>query len=140
MKNIFKSIVGCIAFCMAFSSCDKTVDEPTTDAYIPASLDLSAGSWKTYILASPTEVPVAEPKTASSAEYLAEIAALKTTISTITPENKKAIKYWGAGATYRWNEIARELSAKYNQPPASNAEGKYPVPDAANPRQMAPAG
>lgn len=133
MKNIFKSIISCIAFCIAFSSCDKTVDEPTTDAYIPASLDLSAGSWKTYILSSPTEVTVAEPKAASSAEYLAEIAALKTTISTITPENKKAIKYWGAGATYRWNEIARELSAKYNQPPASNSEGKYPVPDAANP-------
>ena len=34
---------------------------------------------------------------------------------------------------YRWNEIARELAARYNIPPASTADGKYPVPDAANP-------
>lgn len=34
---------------------------------------------------------------------------------------------------YRWNEIGRELCARYNIPPASTADGKYPVPDAANP-------
>ena len=51
----------------------------------------------------------------------------------LPPENRTAIAYWGAGATYRWNEIARELAARYNVPPASNADGKYPVPDATNP-------
>ena len=43
------------------------------------------------------------------------------------------VVYWGTGAVYRWNEIARELAARYNLAPPSNAEGKYPVPDAANP-------
>lgn len=132
MKILYK-ISTILVFCWAFASCDKTITEPIMEAYTPASLDANAGSWKTYILGSSNEVIVNEPKAINSTEYQAELVALKTTISTITPENKKTVAYWGAGAVYRWNEIARELSAKYNLPPAANAEGKYPAPDAANP-------
>lgn len=49
------------------------------------------------------------------------------------PKPKRGGGLLGGGAVYRWNEIARELAAKYNIPPASNTEGKYPIPDAANP-------
>jgi len=133
MKNMYKSIALFLGLSVFFISCEKSVNEPVTDAYVPASLDLNAGSWKTYVLTSSNEFTVSEPKTTSSAEYQAEIVALKTMMTAPTVENLRAVKYWGAGATYRWNEIARELSAKYNLPPASNAEGKYPVPDAANP-------
>lgn len=132
MKFIYKISVF-IVLCLAFSSCDKSITEPIIDAYIPVKLDENAGTWKTYILPSSNDVVVAEPKSVNSTEYQAELAALKTTISSITPENKTAIAYWGAGAVYRWNEIARELAARYNVPPASNDEGKYPLPDAANP-------
>ena len=133
MKNIYQTFVLFLGFSLLFWSCDKAVDEPVTEAYIPSSLDLNAGAWKTYILSSASEISVAEPKAASSAEYKSEIAALKSTMANVSAENIKAIKYWGTGATYRWNELARELSAKYNQAPASNSEGKYPLPDAANP-------
>ncbi|PLK45727.1 phosphatase PAP2 family protein [Emticicia sp. TH156] len=133
MKKIHVSFLVIVILSLVVSSCNKDLEESLKEAYIPAKLDEKGGTWKTYVLASADEFPVAEPKAAGSAEYQAEIAKLKTTVSTITPENKKAVAYWGAGAVYRWNEIARELAARYNLPPASNAEGKYPVPDAANP-------
>jgi PAP2 superfamily len=131
-KNLaFGALSG--ALVMLVAACDKTITEPTVEAYVPADLDVKAGTWKPYILTSTSQVAVAEPKAATSAEYQAEVAKLKTTVAGITPENKTAVEYWGAGAAYRWNEIARELAARYNVPPASDANGKYPVPDAANP-------
>lgn len=114
-------------------SCDKTIDEPQRSAYAPASVDEKAGTWKTYMLTSSSEIPVADPKAVSSPEYIAELASLKQKSASLTKDQQEAVSYWGAGAVYRWNEIARELSARYNIPPAYNADGKYPVPDAANP-------
>ena len=115
------------------ASCNKTIDEPTAEINNPSSLDAQAGSWKPYVLLSSSEIAVAEPKNATSAEYKAELAKLKETVTSITPQQRELVNYWGAGATFRWNEIGRELSARYNTPPASNADGKYPIPDAANP-------
>jgi PAP2 superfamily len=116
-----------------FVSCEKSINEPVITAYTPSNLDLKAGEWKTYILGTPNEVVVAEPKASSSTEYAAELTKLKGLVAAITPEQKRTVAYWGAGAVYRWNEIARELAAKYNLAPAAGADGKYPVPDAANP-------
>jgi membrane-associated phospholipid phosphatase len=135
MKNFnIKALLLIISIAFVNASCDKTLDLEVPEAYVPADLDLNAGNWKTYILTSNSEVSLTAPKLVTDAAYLKEIDSLKTKIyPALTPANKDAIAYWGAGAVYRWNEIARELAAKYNVPPASNAEGKYPVPDAANP-------
>nr|WP_293834125.1 phosphatase PAP2 family protein [uncultured Arsenicibacter sp.] len=135
MKLKFNYIIAVGLFTLAAGlySCDKTITEPQRVGYTPANVDDKAGSWKTYILASPTEVSVAAPASVSSAEYLTELAALKQASASLTQEQQEAVVYWGAGAVYRWNEIARELAARYNIPPASNADGKYPVPDANNP-------
>ena len=139
MKNTYKNgnqiILGLLFIVLGglLLSCEKTITEPVKVAYLPTKLDEKAGNWKTYILTKADEISVTEPKAANSAEYLAELATLKTAISVISPENKKAVTYWGAGSVYRWNEIARELAAKYNLAPAATADGKYPVPDAANP-------
>ena len=43
------------------------------------------------------------------------------------------IAYWSGGGVLRWNQILRELVARYNLPPAPRADGTYPAPDAANP-------
>ena len=40
---------------------------------------------------------------------------------------------WGAGGVMRWNQITRELVARWNLPPAPRADGTYPAPDAENP-------
>ncbi len=138
MKSLYKiskSIILVSVLGFAVSSCDKTVTEPMIEAYIPAKLDENAGTWKAYILASSSEVAVAAPKAATDATYLKELDSLKTKIlPALTTTNKDAIAYWGAGAVYRWNEIARELAARYNLAPAYNATtNTYPVPDATNP-------
>jgi hypothetical protein len=114
-------------------SCNKTVDDPFASVNEPSNMDAGAANWKPYLLTSPSEIAVPEPKPVTSAEYIAELKSLKETSGAITSEQRDKVNYWGAGAAYRWNEIARELSARYNTPPASNAEGKYPLPDAANP-------
>lgn len=122
-----------LALAFILHSCDKTLEEPQRVGYTPASVDDKAGSWKTYVLASPTEIAVPAPSAVTSSEYLAEISSLKQASASLTPEQQEAVVYWGTGAVYRWNEIARELAARYNIPPASNVDGKYPVPDANNP-------
>ncbi|HEV7349370.1 phosphatase PAP2 family protein [Telluribacter sp.] len=115
------------------TSCDKTIQEPAIPAYAPTSTDANAGTWKTYVLTSPTEVAVPAPAATGSAAYQAELSSLKQQSATLTPAQREKVAYWGAGAVYRWNEIARELAARYNLPPAAGPDGKYPVPDAANP-------
>lgn len=115
-------------------SCNNESSFEIIDAYIPANLDEKAGAWKTYILSSANEISVAVPRSINDVAYKSAMDSLKTFYTaSLNSEQKKAIEYWGAGSVYRWNEIARELAARYNLPPASNAEGKYPVPDANNP-------
>lgn len=133
-KNIKIIALSIIAFTSIFvTACEKNINEPVAAAYVPTNLDLSAGTWKTYILATPTDIAVSEPTATNSTEYTAELTKLKGMMTSATSDQKKAVAYWGAGAVYRWNEIARELAARYNVPPASNAEGKYPVPDRTKP-------
>ncbi len=134
MKNINKVVItSLVLVAMTVASCDKTIEEPQRIGYSPASVDDKAGTWKTYMLSSPTEVTVATPASTTSASYQAELTDLKSKAANLSFEQQQAVVYWGAGAAYRWNEIARELAARYNTAPASTADGKYPVPDAANP-------
>ena len=127
--------IGIIAAVLssALISCDKSITEPLRVGYTPASIDDGAGAWRPYILTSPTSVTLAAPVATTSASYQAELTDLKAKSVSLTAAQQEAVVYWGAGAVYRWNEIARELAARYNVPPASNAAGNYPVPDAANP-------
>lgn len=114
-------------------SCSKLIDEPQKSAYAPANVDEKAGTWKTYILTAPNEVAMEAPKPINSAEFQAEVASLKQKTVNLNSDQRAAVTYWGAGAAFRWNEIGRELCARYNIPPASTPDGKYPVPDPANP-------
>ncbi len=130
MKKINILIALLIITLSFFYACQKDIIEPVKTAYIPSDLDVKAGTWKTYVLTTPTDITIADATAVTSSEYLAEIAKLKTTTASVTTEQKKAVAYWGAGAVYRWNEITRELCAKYNIPPAVGPDGKYPVPNA----------
>ena len=131
-KNTYISILFIFAS-LLFFSCEKDLNEPVMSAYVPTNVDSNAGTWKPYILTKADEVSINEPKASTSSEYIAELSKLKSTMALVTPEQKKAVAYWGAGAVYRWNEIARELAARYNLAPAAKADGTYPVPDASNP-------
>jgi hypothetical protein len=136
MKKTILSIkmAAAVALALSFSQCEK--DAPSNPVYPPypeTSLDATAGTWKTYILANGQEIPVPAPETVSSSAYQSELAELKSIMAAATAEQKERAQWWGGNATLRWHEIARELAADYNVPPNYDAEGKYPAPDPNNP-------
>jgi hypothetical protein len=136
MKKIFvlPVILSFIAMTVTFQSCQE--DLPTNfdfDPYEFASLDENGGTWVPNLLSSSAQVPIPAPTDATSPEYLAELATLKSISAQLTGEQQTAVDYWGGDGLIRWNEIARELSAKYNLTPAPNPDGSYPAPDPANP-------
>jgi PAP2 superfamily len=133
-KKILQPFFLLIGLSLTVISCDKTIVEPTKDAYRPIKLDVNAGTWKTYVLESANEFVVPEPKPFSSSEYQAELLALKDAGKNLSSENKKAIEYWGAGAVYRWHEIGRLMAARYNIAPEADANGFYPIPNILTPQ------
>ncbi|NIJ54937.1 phosphatase PAP2 family protein [Dyadobacter arcticus] len=134
MKNHIRFILSTLTLVVGLvTSCTKTIDEPTAGMNNPSSLDENAGTWKPYVLTSSSEVVVPKPQATTSPYYTTELKKLKDIVDAVTPIQKEQVNYWAAGAVFRWNEIARELAARYNSPPASKPDGKYPLPDAANP-------
>ena len=136
MKNFHvKYIVFSIAafIILGVNACNKTVQTGELEANIPLTRDANGGAWQPFLLTSASEFAVEAPKDFTSPEYLTELRAVRNIQAAATDQQKTALKYWAAGGTIRWNEIARELAAQYNTPPNYNADGTYPVPDAANP-------
>jgi hypothetical protein len=78
-------------------------------------------------------VVVPDPASTTSAAYLAELQAIKTAQANMSEVQRTAVRYWTGAGVLRWNEIQRELVARYNLPPAPRADGSYPLPDAENP-------
>ncbi|HEX9187923.1 MAG TPA: PA-phosphatase, partial [Vicinamibacteria bacterium] len=123
-----------LAAALLAASCGK--DVPTLETLSPASpaaADANAGTWRMLVLSGPTQIPVPAPAPVSSASYLAEIDAIKAAQATITDAQRQAIDYWAGGSVLRWNQVMRELVARYNLPPAPRDSGTYPAPDADNP-------
>ncbi|HVF97248.1 MAG TPA: hypothetical protein VM871_08015, partial [Flavisolibacter sp.] len=134
-KNFVTTSFILVAFVSIIVSCSKTITERTENiaALNPSKIDLDAGTWKPVLLTGPTEFPVAAPIATTSPDYIAQVAEIKTWQADLTGEERRIVSYWSAGAVLRWNEILRELVAKHNRPPYQNADGSYPLPNAANP-------
>lgn len=117
------------------SSCSKDIESRTDGigSLDPASLDANAGTWKPILLTGPTEFPVSAPIPVSSPDYRLQINEVKALQANMTKADQELVEYWSAGAVLRWNEIMRELVAKYNLAPYQNPDGTYPFPDANNP-------
>ncbi len=136
MKKIFYLISALAVSALLLPvSCSKSISDRT--ANLPPlnqdHLDLDAGAWKPVLLNAPTDIVVASPAAIGSPDYIAQINEIKTWQVKITAEQEASIKYWGAGAVLRWNEILRDLVAKHNLPPYQNPDGTYPAPNANNP-------
>lgn len=136
MKQIhtYYLLVLLIGLVVLMPSCNE--DLPSYLEYEPyayASLDEDGGTWSPNLLTDGAQIGIPAPEAANSAAYLAEVAALKSLSASVSGDQQSAIDYWAGDGLVRWNEIARELSAKYNLAPAPNAEGNYPGPDPANP-------
>lgn len=117
------------------SGCSKKVEDFSLNYPVlaPAKTDANAGTWKTILLTAPDQIAVAAPAAAAGPDYTAQINEIKSLQAKLNDDGRAQVNYWGAGAVLRWNEITRELIAKYNLPPVNNPDGTYPVPDANNP-------
>jgi len=122
------------AVALASSGCDNSItSSEALPPLQPASLDANAGSWRMIILSGPTQFTVAAPAAETSAAYAAELAAIKQTQANLTAAQRQSIQYWSGGGVLRWNQILRELVARFSLPPAPRPDGTYPVPDPENP-------
>lgn len=131
-RNTFCLAVG--AFFL-LTACNKNVSNHTDGLppLAPADQDLNAGNWKPVLLSRPDTFAVATPVATSSPLYVADLNEIKGLQARLTSDQRGQIAYWSAGGVLRWNEVMRELVAKYNIPPYQNADGSYPIPNAANP-------
>ncbi len=124
-----------IASILLFSSCNKSIHQATAglSPLNPANEDLNAGTWKSVLLSSPDSFAVAAPAALTSSSYLADLNEIIGYQKNLSAGDKQTISYWSAGGVLRWNEIMRDLVAKYNLPPYQNSSGTYPIPSSANP-------
>lgn len=131
----YKLLMITVLSALVYWSCSKDLND-RSDSYptlTPTSIDLNAGTWKPVLLTAPDEFAVAAPVATTTPAYVAELNEIKGLQRNLSDNDKKIIKYWSAGAVLRWNEILRELVAKYNLPPYQKPDGTYPAPSAANP-------
>ena len=139
MKNKYTKVIQSassifLLSCLLLSTgCDKEIVEKQWDAYTPEGIDTTGGNWKAIVV-SHDSVSVAAPNAISSSAYMDELQELKTRMTFVTDDQKDAITYWSYGAL-RWNEIARQLVAKYNLAPEAKSDGTYPFPDATHPSE-----
>jgi len=136
MKKIF-FFAGLITVTVitVFNSCSKKIEEANL-AYPminPTRTDANAGTWKPILLTTASEFACPAPIATTSPDYILQLNEIKSFQNKISDEDNELVKYWGAGAVLRWNEIMRELVAKHNVPPYQNPDGTYPAPNANNP-------
>jgi len=129
---LFFTVVALVLIPIA---CKKSITDKTANipALVSGNPDLNAGTWKPVLLFRADTFPVATPAATNTPGYIADLNEIKGYQHNLTSDQKEKIKYWAAGGVLRWNEIMRELVAKYNLPPYQNADGTYPIPSAANP-------
>ena len=134
MRFVSSRLGWAVAAALLALGCDKSVS-PTEllPPLEPTTVEPNAGSWRMVSLTGATQIAVAAPAAITSAAYIAEMDAIKTSQANLTAEQRRIIDYWSGGGVMRWNQILRELVARYNLPPAPKDEGGYPVPDAENP-------
>jgi len=135
-SSIIKSFLLLMIVVIAVS-CNKDIDQDEQFQPLkPAKLDDTAGTW-TKILVESNQVTLAPAANAIGSDaYNAELASIKTLQANLNSDQRKAIEYWSGGGVLRWNQLFRDLVARYNHPPEPAADGTYPAPDAENPFSM----
>lgn len=133
--KIQRILFGLVVIATITNSCQRDIVSenlkyPTLE---PINIDTNAGTWKPILLSKPDEFAVASPIATNSADYKLELLEIKSRQNNRTAEEETAIKYWSSGVILRWNEVMRELVAKYNLPPYQNPDGTYPIPSSSNP-------
>ena len=120
---------------LLFMSCKEKfpVSKPEFPALTFDNLDANGGAWKTVIINSSNNFLVDIPVNFDSEEYQQEVAQSKSIVNQRTYAQEVAINHWASGGVLRWNQIARELVAKYNHPPKDDEKSDPSKPMASPP-------
>ncbi len=136
MKYFFPRLLSIAALAGMLLTCEHDIPVRLEfNTYEFANLDANGGNWKPILLNSPGQISLPAPQATNSTAYQTELADVKMASTQLNSAQEEAIRYWGNNGLIRWNEIARELAAKYNLPPAPNPDRTYGVPNPANPGQ-----
>lgn len=116
-------------------SCNKDIRETNLQYPMlePSRSDSSAGAWRTVLNINADGHTPATPLDPGDPAFKRQLDEVVSLQAAMTSRDRENMEYWGAGGVLRWNEVLRELVAKYNLPPLPNADGTYPIPSAANP-------
>jgi membrane-associated phospholipid phosphatase len=87
---------------------------PTPPAYVPEPLDPLAGTWRTRILSSTSEMRPPAPPAYGTALWQSELAAVQAAVAGRTQAQADAVIWWGGGAgtvtpAGLWTQIAMDL-------------------------------
>ena len=107
MKKFFYIPIAVVTITASiFVACNKDIEGRTDNvaALNPTDIDLDAGTWLPILLTGPAEFPVAAPIATNTPEYVAQINEIKTWQADLTANEKRIVKYWGAGAPLFWEE------------------------------------
>jgi hypothetical protein len=140
MKTKLYGLLSFALIALLLTSCEKK-ELPrylVFDHYEFSTTDELGGNWTPVLLTAPDQIAIVPPSDITSAEYLAELAELKSLVSNLSQQQEEAVKYWTNNPILRWNEIALELVAKYNLIPPPNPDGTYTLPSPANPQGPPP--
>lgn len=137
MKSVKFYIALVLASALAVAiSCNKNIDgSEGLFPLQPSTVDANAGTWKPIAITSYTKysLTVPTPADTSTTAYKTELSTIKNLQGALTSSQRNAIAYWSDGGVLRWNQIFRELVARFNLPPAPLSNGTYIFPDANNP-------
>lgn len=136
MKNKLYFLVVLLGLSTLTYSCIE--DLPTNyefNGYEFAEMDLDAGDWNLILFSSNEQVVIAQPAGLGSSALSQELEEAKSKIEKASAKQKESVEFWTNNPLIRWNEIALELSTKYNLIPAPNPDGTYPSPNPSKPDQ-----
>ncbi len=135
MKTLFSIISFSCLFLSVVACKEPTIDEGILPFVPAATVDADGGTWRTIVLKSAADIAVPQPTAINSDTYQRELTDVKNGLLSLNPEQNTAVTYWADGGVRRWNQIARQLVAKYNLLPnyLTPSTGQLSSTDPANP-------
>lgn len=136
MKNkLYFSVVLLGLSTLTYSCIEDLPTNYEFNGYEFAEMDLDGGDWNLILFSSNEQVVIPQPAGVGSSALIQELEEAKSKIDKASAKQKESVEFWTNNPLIRWNEIALELSTKYNLIPAPNPDGTYPSPNPSKPDQ-----